>query len=91
MLGEQGLPCRRQVPVRRDLRATSLPLLLLGAATVVGVLPQVLSQGWNIGVLGGGDWASGAPRVSATVLGLIVTLSVVGLVLLVYTGPFIIC
>ena len=102
--------------VRRDLRATSLPLLLLGTATVVGELPQVLSRGWNIGPLGGGDWFTGllltaafavlwwvywrrafrdgigrpAGFGAATVLGLIVTMSVIGLVLLVYTGPFII-
>jgi hypothetical protein len=102
--------------VRRDLRATSLPLLLLGTATVVGELPQVLSQGQNIGMVGGGDWFTGllltaafavlwwvyrrralrdgigrpAGFGAATVLGFIVTLSVVGLVLLVYTGPFII-
>src|SRR5450756_431969 len=45
--------------VRRDLRATSLPLLLLGTATVVGELPQVVSQTWDTGVLGGGDWFTG--------------------------------
>ena len=102
--------------VRRDLRATSFPLLLLGTATVAGELPQVVSQGWNIGVLGGGDWFTGllltaafavlwwmyrrrafrdgigrsAGFGAATVLGLILTLSIVGLLLLVYTGPFII-
>jgi hypothetical protein len=102
--------------VRRDLRATSLPLLLLGTATVAGELPQVASQGWNIGVLGGGDWFTGllltaafavlwwmyrrrafrdgvgrpAGFGAATVLGLILTLSIVGLLLLVYMGPFII-
>ena len=45
--------------VRRDLRATSLPLLLLGTATVVGELPQVVNQGWNTGELVGGDWFTG--------------------------------
>jgi hypothetical protein len=48
--------------VRRDLRATSFPLLLLGLATVAGELPQVLSQGWDIsGPVGllGGDWLTG--------------------------------
>jgi hypothetical protein len=99
--------------VRRDLRATSLPLLLLGTATVVGELPQVVSQGWNTGVLGGGDWFTGllltaafavlwltyrrrarrdgvgrpAGFGAATVLGLI--LLSIGLLLLVYMGPFI--
>ena len=45
--------------VRRDLRATSFPLLLLGAATVAGELPQVASTGWNAGGLLGvldGAW-----------------------------------
>jgi hypothetical protein len=46
--------------VRRDLRATSLPLLLLGTATVVAELPQVVSQDWDTSVLGGGDWFTGA-------------------------------
>lgn len=111
--------------VRRDLRATSLPLLLLGTATVVGELPQVASQGWSTGggtdavvsaggtVLGGGDWLTGllltaafavlwwmyqrrarrdgvgrpAGFGAATILGLI--LLSLGLILLVYTGPFI--
>jgi hypothetical protein len=113
----EGLPAyvaavRSQV--RRDLRAASLPLLLLGAATVVGELPQVVSQGPGIGLLGGGDWFTGllltaafavlwwiyrrralldgvgrpAGFGAATVLGLI--LLSIGLVLLVYTGPFII-
>lgn len=45
--------------VRRDLRATSLPLLLLGTATVVGEIPQVVNQGGNAGVLGGGDSFTG--------------------------------
>jgi hypothetical protein len=47
--------------VRRDLRATSFPLLLLGTATVVGELPPIVSQGWNgpVGMLGGGDWFTG--------------------------------
>ena len=99
--------------VRRDLRATSLPLLLLGTATVVGELPQVVNQGGNADVLGGGDWFTGllltaafavlwwmyrrralrdgvgrpAGFGAATVLGLI--LLSIGLVLLVYAGPFI--
>jgi hypothetical protein len=99
--------------VRQDLRATSLPLLLLGTATVVGELPQTVSQGWNTGV-SGGDWFTGllltaafavlwwiyrhrarrdgvgrpAGFGAATVLGLI--LLSIGLILLVYTGPFII-
>jgi hypothetical protein len=99
--------------VRRDLRATSFPLLLLGTATVVGELPQVLSQGWNTGVLAGGDWFTGllltaafavlwwmyrrralrdgvgrpAGFGAATVLGLL--LLSIGLVLLVYAGPFV--
>ena len=99
--------------VRRDLRATSLPLLLLGTATVVGEIPQVVNQGGNAGVLGGGDSFTGllltaafavlwwtyrrralrdgvgrpAGFGAATVLGLI--LLSVGLVLLVYAGPFI--
>jgi hypothetical protein len=45
--------------VRRDLRATSFPLFLLGSATVAGELPQVVSQQGNIGVIGGGDWFTG--------------------------------
>jgi hypothetical protein len=99
--------------VRRDLRATSFPLFLLGTATVVGELPQVVSHQWNIGV-GGGDWFTGvlltaafavlwwiyrrralrdgvgrpAGFGAATVLGLILTLSI-GLVLLVFMGPFV--
>jgi len=100
--------------VRRDLRATSLPLLLLGAAMVIGELPQVVSQGGNAGTPGGGDWFTGLLLTAtfavlwwiyrrravrdgvgrptgfgaATMLGLI--LLSIGLVLLVYTGPFII-
>jgi hypothetical protein len=104
--------------VRRNLRATSFPLFLLGAATVVGELPQVVSQRWNVGgplgVIGGGDWFTGllltaafavlwwvyrrralrdgvghpAGFGAATVLGLILTLSV-GLFLLMFMGPFI--
>ena len=100
--------------VRRDLRATSLPLVLLGTATVVGELPQVVSQGWNDGAPGGGDWFTGllltaafavlwwvyrrrglrdgvgrpAGFGAAAVLGLV--LLSIGLVLLTYTGPFII-
>jgi len=35
--------------VRRDLRATSFPLFLLGIAMVAGELPQVVNQRWNIG------------------------------------------
>jgi hypothetical protein len=48
--------------VRRDLRATSFPLLLLGTATVAGEMPQIASKGWNTGgPLGafGGDWLTG--------------------------------
>lgn len=49
--------------VRRDLRATSFPLFLLGVATVAGELPQVVSQGQDPGVPGGGiggdDWFTG--------------------------------
>lgn len=48
--------------VRRDLRATSFPLLLLGAAIVVGELPQVVSEAWNTGgplSVFGGDWFTG--------------------------------
>jgi hypothetical protein len=48
--------------VRRDLRATSFPLLLLGTATVAGEIPQVASEGWSgggpLGVFGG-DWFTG--------------------------------
>lgn len=99
--------------VRRDLCATSLPLLLLGTATVVGEIPQVVNEGGNAGVLGGGDSFTGllltaafavlwwmyrrralrdgvgrpAGFGAATVLGLI--LLSIGLVLLVYAGPFI--
>jgi hypothetical protein len=110
--------------VRRDLRATSFPLLLLGTATVIGELPQVVSQGRSTGggavavvggggVVMGGDWLTGllltaafavlwwmyhrrarrdgvgrpAGFGAATVLGLI--LLSLGLILLVYTGPFI--
>lgn len=41
--------------VRRDLRATSAPLLLLGGATAVGVLPQLFGgAGWT--AAGAGDW-----------------------------------
>jgi len=41
--------------VRRDLRATSLPLLLLGAATAAGTVLQLVApdSGWP---LPGGDW-----------------------------------
>jgi hypothetical protein len=43
--------------VRRDLRVTSTPLLLLGAATTVGVLPLLLAkEGWSF--LGIGDWVT---------------------------------
>lgn len=99
--------------VRRDLRGTSLPLLLLGTATVVGEAPQVVSQGWNTGVLFGGDWFTGllltaafavlwwvyrrravrdgvgraAGFGAAAVLGLV--LLSLGLLLLVFMGPFI--
>jgi hypothetical protein len=45
--------------VRRDLCATSLPLLLLGTATVVGEIPQAVNEGGNAGVLGGGDSFTG--------------------------------
>lgn len=49
--------------VRRDLRATSFPLFLLGAAIVAGELPQVVNQRWDvggpIGLIGGGDWFTG--------------------------------
>jgi hypothetical protein len=47
--------------VRRDLRATSFPLLVLGAATAAGVIPQLLSAGWGRGWLlpFGGDWLTG--------------------------------
>lgn len=58
--------------VRRDLRATSFPLLLLGAAIIVGELPQVVSQRWNIGgpigVIGGGDWFTGLLLAAAFVV-----------------------
>jgi hypothetical protein len=101
--------------VRRDLRATSFPLLLLGAATVMGELPQLVDQRWNVSVApGGGDWLTGVLLTAAfavlwwtyrrradrdgvgrpggfgaaTMLGLI--LLSIGLVLLVYTGPFLI-
>jgi hypothetical protein len=102
--------------VRRDLRATSFPLFLLGGATVAGELPQVVSQGWDGGPgggIGGEDWSTGllltaafavlwwmyrrrarrdgvgrpAGFGAASVLGLI--LLSIGLVLLVYMGPFI--
>jgi hypothetical protein len=100
--------------VRRDLRATSFPLLLLGVATVIGELPQVVRQNGGGGLVGGGDWLTGllltaafavlwwlyrrrarrdgvgrpAGFAAATVLGLI--LLSIGLILLVYTGPFLI-
>jgi hypothetical protein len=48
--------------VRRDLRATSFPLLLLGTAIVAGELPQVANAGATDGffwVIGGGDWFTG--------------------------------
>jgi hypothetical protein len=99
--------------VRRDLRGTSFPLLLLGTAIVVGEIPQVASAAWNAGGMLGGDWFTallltaafaalwwmyrrralrggvGRPAGfgAATVLGLI--LISIGLVLLVYMGPFI--
>lgn len=44
--------------VRRELRATSFPLLLLGTAIVVGEAPQIASGGWNMGLFGG-DWFTG--------------------------------
>src|SRR5215469_2540482 len=43
---------------RRDLRSTSAPLLLLGSATAIGVLPQVfVDAGWSVGRLG--EWFTG--------------------------------
>jgi hypothetical protein len=45
--------------VRRDLRGTSFPLLLLGAATAAGVIPQlVFAYRGGSGPLGG-DWLTG--------------------------------
>jgi len=46
--------------VRRDLRMTSFPLLLLGSATAAGVIPQVATAGHGgFGPLGVGDWLTG--------------------------------
>lgn len=45
--------------VRRDLRATSFPLLLLGAVTAAGVIPQLLSAGRPWPLSFGGDWLTG--------------------------------
>jgi hypothetical protein len=45
--------------VRRDLRATSFPLLLLGAATAAGVIPQLLRAGRPWPLSFGGDWLTG--------------------------------
>ena len=45
--------------VRRDLRATSFPLFLLGGAMVAGELPAVVSPQWDAGVIGDGDWLTG--------------------------------
>jgi hypothetical protein len=42
--------------VRRDRRSASFPLLLLGTATAVGVLPQLLSAGPGRFGPGVGDW-----------------------------------
>jgi hypothetical protein len=45
--------------VRRDLRATSFPLLLLGGAVAVGELPAVASRGSSLTLIGGADWFTG--------------------------------
>jgi hypothetical protein len=45
--------------VRRDLRARSFPLLLLGAATAAGVITQLLTAGPGGSVPLGGDWLTG--------------------------------
>ena len=51
--------------VRRDLRATSFPLLLLGTAAAVGVMPQLLmaGSGWSMGPVG--DWPAGVLMTAA--------------------------
>jgi hypothetical protein len=94
--------------VRRDRRATSLPLLLLGGATAVGVAPQLSSGAGD--VLAGlmmtlafaAIWVvfrlraarAGVGRGTgfgiASMLGLLLMLTIVGLVALAYTGPFLI-
>jgi hypothetical protein len=53
--------------VRRDRRATSLPLLLLGAAAAAGVIPQLLpaASGWWISA---GDWLAGVLMTAAFVV-----------------------
>jgi hypothetical protein len=99
--------------VRRDRRATSLPLLLLGGATAVGVAPQLsgaqLSSGPGDPLAGlmmtlafAAIWAvfrfraarAGVGRGTgfgvASLLGLILLLTIVGLFALAYTGPFLI-
>lgn len=100
--------------VRRDRRATSLPLLVLGGATAIGVAPQ-LSSGAQLSSGPGDPLAGlmmtlafaaiwGAFRVRArragvgqgtgfgvaSLLGLLLLLTIVGLVALTYTGPFLI-
>jgi hypothetical protein len=45
--------------VRRDLPATSFPLLLLGAATAAGVIPQLLAAGPAGSLPLRGDWLTG--------------------------------
>jgi hypothetical protein len=42
--------------VRRDLRATSFPLLLLGAATGAGAMTQLMTAGLGWSMPPGGDW-----------------------------------
>lgn len=94
--------------VRRDRRATSLPLLFLGVATAVGVAPQLSSgtgdalAGLMITLAFAAIWAvfrfraarAGVGRGTgfgvASLLGLFLMLTIVGLVALVYAGPFLI-
>jgi hypothetical protein len=94
--------------VRRDRRATSLPLLLLGGATAVGVAPQLSSDagdalaGLMITLAFAAIWVvfriraarAGVGRGTgfgvASMLGLFLMLTIVGLVALTYAGPFLI-
>jgi hypothetical protein len=94
--------------VRRDRRATSLPLLFLGVATAIGVAPQLSSgagdalAGLMITLAFAVIWAvfrfrtarAGVGRGTgfgvASLLGLFLMLTIVGLVALVYAGPFLI-
>jgi hypothetical protein len=95
--------------VRRDRRATSLPLLLLGGAATVGIAPQLftgsagdLLAGLMMTLAFAAIWVvfrlraaragvgRGTGFGAASMLGLFLLLTIVGLVALTYAGPFLI-